>query len=195
MNVSGKKTQDIYDEGASRLQELEATGRSKLKEIADAHLEEIASGEPGWLSRLDERSDELELEVRSYLDMSLERLGSTIKSEGEENERHIARLVSGLEASARKFSETIARLQNSSVDNLRDVLAEGTQMCRQHAERAASELDRCAGQSVEDLNEAGAKSLKDLSQLFDGFRQSMLGEDRDGKGKLFDRFFRSLADL
>lgn len=140
MNVSGKSLQDIYDAGAKRLEELENAQATSLNETTEGHLDERARIEPESLKRLEERTAELDDEIRSYLERGLERVDKAVSMEGQESDRHIGRLVESLVLLSKKFSESISQLREAAESELTDLSADCHHQYKAQSETVNSHL-------------------------------------------------------
>lgn len=140
MNVSGKSLQDIYDAGAKRLEELENGQATSLNETTEAHLDERGRIEPESLKRLEERTAELDDEIRSYLERGLERVEKAVSMEGQESDRHIGRLVESLVLLSKKFSESIGQLREAAESELTDLSADCHHQYKAQSEAVNSQL-------------------------------------------------------
>jgi hypothetical protein len=140
MNVAGKSLQDIYDAGAKRLEELESGQQSSLNDATETHLEERNRIEPESLKRLEERTEELEGEIKSYLDRGLERVEKAVATEGQASERYIGRLVESLVLLSKKFSESIGQLRESAESELSDLAGDSHNQYKRHGEMVNAQL-------------------------------------------------------
>lgn len=158
MNVAGRSLQDIYDAGSRRLDELEQSEKTSLGEGADAHLDDRAKIEPDSLKLLEDRTDELEEEIRGFLSRGIDRVQKTVESECQESERHTTRLVEGLVLVAKKFSESIAQLRRVAECQLTDQGEDCQHIYALHAQTACSELLHDATQAISESREESVQA-------------------------------------
>jgi len=167
MNVSGKSLQDIYDAGAKRLEELETAQSSSMNDTAEAHLDERSRVEPESLKRLEERTEELESEIRAYLDRGLERVERAVVSEGQESERHISRLVESLVLLSKKFSESISRLRESAESELSDLASDSHHLYKSNSESANNQLRDESSAGIDASHQVGSQSESSVEESVD----------------------------
>lgn len=158
MNVAGKSLQDIYDAGSKRLDELESSQKSALNDTAEAHLDERMQVEPESLKRLEERTVELESEIRSFLQRGLERVEKAVSGEGQESERHINRLVESLILLSKKFSESIAQLRSSAESELADLCADSKNGYENNSDLVLNKLREESTTALDAAQHAGSQS-------------------------------------
>lgn len=177
MNVAGKSLQDIYDAGSRRLSELEKSQKKQLGETADGHLDERKQAEPDSLKQLQERSGELEQEVRSYLTHGLERVGKVVESEATQTTKFNQCLVDGLDLLAKKFFESISQLRDAAENQLADLSSDHEQMYEASFHAADSLLTHEGTQLVDECRNEGCQTHGDLLGCVDESWQSILEQE------------------
>lgn len=172
MNVAGKSLQDIYDAGSKRLDELENAQTTAMNDTAEAHLDERTRVEPDSLKRLEDRTAELEVEIRSFLERGMERVAKAVAGEGQESEHHISRLVEGLVLLAKKFSESIGQLREAAESELSDLSADSQY---QYKSNSDSVINRVREEST---------SALDASRTFGMQSQTGIGDQLEANWHL-----------
>jgi hypothetical protein len=167
MNVAGKSLQDIYDAGSKRLEELESAETTALNDTAEAHLDERMRVEPESLKRLEERTEELEKELRAFLARGLERVEKAVAGEGQENERHIARLVEGLVLLSKKFSESIGQLREAAESELSDLAGDSQFQYHASSDSVTNKLKEESSSALDATRSGGAQSESTIAEKTD----------------------------
>ncbi len=188
MNVAGKSLQDIYDAGARKLDELEQSEKASLAEAGDSHLDERAHLEPDSLKALEVRSEELESEIRAFLQRGLERVDKTVKSESAESELHISRLVEGLVLLTKKFSESISQLRQLAESQLSDQGEDCQHVYALHAQTACSELLNQGTLSAADVRDEAVDAEAKLADLIEKSWRSVYEKENETLGNLDECF-------
>jgi hypothetical protein len=189
MNVAGKSLQDIYDAGSRRLDELEQAEKTNLADAADAHLDERSRVEPDALKRLEERTDDLEKEIRAFLARGIERVQKSVEVESQESEQHITRLVEGLVLCAKKFSESIAQLRKMAESQLTDQGEDCQHVFSLHAQTSSSELLHEGTVAVAEARQELVSAERKIGQQIEEAWEAVYEKDTEGSealGECFD---------
>ena len=195
MNVSGKSLQDIYDAGAKRLEELEQNQRGSLNTTTESHLDERTRIEPEALKQLEDRTGDLEEEIRAYLDKGLEKVDKTVAYEVQENEKYINRLVDSMVLLAKKFTESIHELKDASEYSLKDVSSDHEELYKRHSERVTSDLHKEGVISLEDCKGEGTSAMASLGKNVDEGFHSIIEEENEIKNKLFESYVTYISSV
>ncbi len=195
MNVSGKSLQDIYDAGSARLEDLEKSQKSSLSATCDAHFEEKSSSEPESLKDLEESSQQLEAEIRSCLSQGLERVEKTVRLEIEDNQQYIGRLVESLGLLAKKFSESIKQLKDSTEFGIKDLSFDCEEQFRRHNERVKSDLHKQGLFALEQLKTEGMSSVQGVSEKVEESLQQEEEQENEIKNRLFSAFVSYIGSV
>lgn len=167
MNVTGKSLQDIYDAGSRRLDELEQGGRTALADASDAHLDERSRIEPDSLKLLEDKTGELEEEVRAFLGRGLDRVGKTVAAECQQTEQYINTLVEGLVLISKKFSESIAQLRQLAESQLTDLGEDCQHVYSLHSQATSSQVLHEGTVAVADARSEAAKSQEMIGECIE----------------------------
>ncbi len=195
MNVSGKSLQDIYDAGSKRLDELDSTQTTALKDTTESHLDERSRVEPESLKRLEERTEELEKEVRACLDRGLERVERAVANEGQESERHISRLVEGLVLLSKKFSESIGQLREAAESELTDLSDDSHHEFRANAESITIRLREESTSSLDSSRLSGAQSESAIADTVESNWREIYDTESDAIAGFSDAFLENADSI
>jgi hypothetical protein len=196
MNVSGKKSlQDIFDEGAKRLEELAQNQKTTLGSTTEAHLDERATFEPEVLKSLEDKAGELEVQIRAHLATGLDRVEKVISAELGETERYIKSLVQNLVLLSRKFSESIDQLKQVSEFNLKNVSTDCHASFSRHSEGVASELKREGALGIGDYQSEAATASERMARAIDESLLSSCNYVNDTNNKLFAAFEKHIGSV
>jgi hypothetical protein len=178
MNVAGKSLQDIYDAGSKRLDELESGQSTSMRDTSEAHLDERARVEPESLKRLEDRTEELSSEIKTYLDRGLERVQKAVSTEGAESERHIQRLVESLVLLSKKFSESIGQLREAAESELSDLAADSHHIYKSNCETTNNQLREESTSALDAARTAAAQTeATEAEKLEANWKQVYSAED------------------
>ena len=188
MNVAGKSLQDIYDAGSRRLEELQNSQKTTLNDTSDGHLEARVKVEPESLKQLEDRTKELEDEIRAYLSRGLERVEKTVSAESQQNERYIGRLVESLVLLSKKFSESIGQLREAAESELNDSCSDNEDIFAAHTRSIKSQLTDEGATSIDSCRTSGSEAQHSLASTIDDSWQSLFEAETDATDGLINEF-------
>lgn len=195
MNVAGKSLQDIYDAGAKRLEELESAQNGSMNEAAESHLDERMRVEPEALKRLEDKTEELEAEIRAYLQRGLERVERAVASEGQESERYIGRLVEGLVLLSKKFSESIGQLREAAESELSDLSADLQQQYRTNADGMMNRLREDSTSSLDSSRSHGTQSDASVRETVESSWRSVYESEAEAMEALTESVYENTESI
>jgi F0F1-type ATP synthase membrane subunit b/b' len=193
--VAGKKLQDIYDSGADRLAAIEGTVSSDLKSSATRTASERRDGEGLAQAKIEEKSKELELDLRKFKQKSIERLHAVIDEEVKETDAHLKQVVRELESLSARLKKQIANLKethNETVDNLKQNLADQFESAVEHS---SSDLGKQDFDSVKHLRSHGTFVMNSLQQKLDHSLWESRGEEKQFNSTLFKTFMQKANSI
>ena len=195
MNVAGKSLQDIYDAGSRRLEELQASQKSALNDTSDGHLDARVKVEPESLKQLEDKTKELEEEIRNYLSRGLERVEKTVNAESQQNERYIGRLVESLVLLSKKFSESIGQLREAAESELNDSCSDSEDIFAAHSRSIKSQLTDEGATSIDSCRTSGSEAQHSLASTVDDSWQSVFEAETDAADGLINEFDEDIEQV
>src|SRR5579885_2646520 len=113
MSSAGKKLQDIFDAGSSRLSELEQTQLSVLTEKASEHQAEVENFHDSSTEQTEQRADELQNSITDHMTKSVQRIQKSIEAETQETDKHLKLLLEKVANLGQKLQDSINELRES----------------------------------------------------------------------------------
>lgn len=195
MNVSGKSLQDIFDAGEKRLEELEANQKSAIEQATESHLTTHTQDEPAARKLLEDKTAQLEEELRAYLDRGLERIEKAVASEVHENEKCVKNLVEGLVLLTKKFSESVNHLKVSSGHRLADVSKDATDQHDAEANDVHTNLLRHGLSAAQQIKDTGNVAVDESQKAVEENLHTLVEDENEAKNKLFGSYFTHLSSV
>ncbi len=195
MNVSGKSLQDIFDAGEKRLEELEANQKNAIEQATESHLTTHTQDEPAARKLLEDKTAQLEEELRAYLDRGLERIEKAVASEIHENEKCVKNLVEGLVLLTKKFSESVNHLKVSSGHRLADVSKDATDQHDAEANDVHTNLLRHGLSAAQQIKDTGNVAVDESQKAVEENLHTLVEDENEAKNKLFGSYFTHLSSV
>lgn len=195
MNVSGKSLQDIFDAGEKRLEELEDTQKGAIVQATESHFATHTQDEPVARKLLEDKTQQLEEELRAYLDRGLERIEKAVASEIHENEKCVKNLVEGLVLLTKKFSESVNHLKVSSGHRLADVSKDATDQHDAEANDVHTNLLRHGLSAAQQIKDTGNVAVDESQKAVEENLHTLVEDENEAKNKLFGSYFTHLSSV
>jgi len=195
MNVAGKKLQDIYNAGSSKLDELKRTQQSALATTVDEHLVAVDTAEKRAVEQVQQRSKELEADIKAFLASSVQRMQRVIDSETQETDSHLRVLTNSLDALGKRLRETIADLKQSHDAQIALVTEDVTDLCEREYDSAAAAIEREDYNASKNLKIQDTFVINSFQQKLDHSLVEVRGEEKQINNKLFRSYLQNTHSI
>lgn len=195
MTSQGKSLQDIYDDGASALDNLVQKEKASLGTSAEAAIAENESHESSVMKRLEDATAEFDGDIRSSVERAVEEIRSTIDSERSENERFLERLKEELRLSCQVLGDEINQLSKAALEKLSSRNENGLAMQERGMDKAVVGL---AEQGTRIANKLKAQSDQDLRSTANNVSSKLLRVEETASKlplELFDKRSKNENDI
>lgn len=195
MTAPGKSLKDIYDAGSETLLQLEKNVSGRLKQTADSQTVSGKSNENDLTSKLEGRGSDLEIELRTFMTSSIERLQKVMAEEIKDTEDHLETVKFDLTKLADRLKNNILELRRSyeeNVDNLRLGLSDRYEG---NVEAATTELERQDFTSSKHVRAHGTFVMNSLQQKLDHSLWESRGEEKQYNSALFKAFMQKANSI
>ena len=195
MSGSGRSLQDIYDAGSKRLDELEQTQRAQLETSGSKSVEQLSGIESSVMQRMETSLQDLDNDVRTYLDKALEGINSAVSSEVEENKRFLERLQEALKLSANSLSQDVQQLKDSLQARVNSSSDNNLLLQKRHHEQSLGALKADGALFAALLNEKSQAAVRQFESENAGIVMSVLDKNINLPSELFGEFTKNVTDI
>ena len=170
MTLVGKKLQDIYNSGAKTLIELQEQSTNDFEQAGKEHAQSMKQlGEKSSLS-LQDKSSNLQTELKKLMQASLERLENVLLKESNQNQAFVLSLIAELQTRTEQMKSKLVALGQSHQENVDFAFNVACQHYLSNLETDKISLDESAAQHTIGLTGYGAtvadKLLQTMEQAF-----------------------------
>ncbi|MBS2000996.1 MAG: hypothetical protein JST44_05780 [Cyanobacteria bacterium SZAS LIN-5] len=190
MTFAGKKFKNLFDGGQERLKEIERTVSENLKQTANEHSSSRKNGDSSSISLIENKSKELEADLKNFMDKSIERLQKTMEVEVKETEDHLGSVKLDLSNLSDKLKHSIADLKRSyddQVHHIRTTLADQYEGAIENTNVELEKQDHAIGKH---LRAHGTFVMNSLQQKLDHSLWESRGEEKQYNSSLFKTFMQ-----
>ena len=170
MTFAGKKFKSIFDGGQERLKEIESTVSENLKKTAGEHSSTRKNGDSSSASLIENKSKELESDLKTFMEKSIERLQKTMDIEVKETEEHLETVKLDLSNLSDKLKHSIADLKRSYDDHVHHIRTTLSDQYEGAIENTSVELEKQDHATGKHLRAHGTFVMNSLQQKLDHSR-------------------------
>jgi len=191
MSNAGKKLQDIYDAGSTKLKELEQAQSDSFQGAADAHLETSGTTQKASVDRAKRRSGDLQSEVEAGVSKSAARIQKAIESETEATKRYLEELLHKVGRLATQLEQSMNELSASRHADLEHLRNDARHHLEREVEDKSVELQKHSHEASRNLQSQNTYAINSFQQRLDNGLLEVRGEDQVLRGKLFDALLQN----
>ena len=195
MSGTGRSLQDIYDAGSKRLDELEQTQKQALELAGGQSVEELSSIESSVMQRMEKSLQDLEGEVRNYLDKALEGVKAAATTEVEENKRFLERLQEALKLTSNSLSEDVKHLKESLTARANSSIENNLLLQQRFLEQATGILKADGALSAAQLKEQSQSCLAEFEVENSHLVMTVLDKNINLPAAFFAEFAKNIANV
>lgn len=195
MSGSGRSLQDIYDAGSKRLDELEQAQRTQLETAGSKSVEALGNIESSVMQRMEKSVQDLDNEVREYLDKALEGINSAVNSEVEENRKFLERIQDSLKLSASSLSQDVQQLKDSLQARINSSSDNNLLLQRRHQEQSLGALKADGALFAAQLKEKSQESIRRFESDNSGVIMNVLDKNINLPSEFFGEFSKNISEV
>jgi hypothetical protein len=195
MTFAGKKLQEIYDSGSQSLVEMETKVSENMKGNAQSHANERKNGDDDSTSRIEQRTNALESDLRTFMDDSIERLKKVMDEELKETEDHLVVVKQDLTGLADRLKTSIVDLRKSYEEQVGETCASLSDQFEGESERTTIELEKQDYASTKHIKAQGTFISNSLQQKLDHTLWESRGEEKQYNTQLFKTFMQKANNI
>lgn len=193
MSGTGKSLQDIYDAGSKRLDELEQNQRSQLESAGSKSVESLGNIESSVMQRMEKSLQDLDDEVRTYLDKALDGIKTAVNSEVEENRKFLERVQDALKLSAKSLSQDVQQLKDSLHARINSSSENNLILQKRHHEQSLGALKADGALFAAQLKEKSQASVRRFETENSGVIMSVLDKNINLPSEFFAEFSKNVS--
>lgn len=190
MTFAGKKFKSLFDGGQERLKEIESTVSESLKKTAGEHSSNRKNGDSSSVTLIENKSKELESDLKSFMEKSIDRLQKTMEVEVKETEEHLNSVRLDLSNLSDKLKHSIADLKRSYDDHVHHIRTTLSDQYEGAIENTNVELEKQDHATGKHLRAHGTFVLNSLQQKLDHSLWESRGEEKQYNSSLFKTFMQ-----
>lgn len=190
MTFAGKKFKSLFDGGQERLKEIESTVSENLKKTAGEHSSTRKNGDSSSVSLIENKSKELETDLKSFMEKSIERLQKTMEVEVKETEEHLNAVKLDLGNLSDKLKHSIADLKRTYDDHVHHIRTTLADQYEGAIENTSVELEKQDHATGKHLRAHGTFVMNSLQQKLDHSLWESRGEEKQYNSSLFKTFMQ-----
>jgi hypothetical protein len=195
MSGSGRSLQDIYDAGSKRLDELEQAQRTQLETAGSKSVEALGNIESSVMQRMEKSLQDLDNEVREYLDKALEGINSAVNSEVEENRKFLERIQESLKLSASSLSQDVQQLKDSLQARINSSSENNLLLQKRHQEQSLGALKADGALFAAQLKEKSQESVRRFESDNSGVVMNVLDKNINLPSEFFAEFSKNISEV
>ncbi|MBX9569869.1 MAG: hypothetical protein K2X77_13310 [Candidatus Obscuribacterales bacterium] len=193
MSGTGRSLQDIYDAGSKRLDELEQAQRTQFETAGSKSVEALGNIESSVMQRMEQSLQDLDNEVRTYLDKALEGINSAVNSEVEENKKFLARVQEALKLSASSLTQDVHQLKESLQARINSSSENNLLLQKRHHEQSLGALKADGALFAAQLKEKSQESVRRFESENSGIVMSVLDKNINLPSEFFAEFSKNVS--
>lgn len=190
MTFAGKKFKSIFDGGQERLKEIESTVSESLKKSAGEHSSTRKNGDSSSATMIESKAKELESDLKTFMEKSIERLQKTMEIEVKETEEHLDTVKLDLSNLSDKLKHSIADLKRSYDDHVHHIRTTLSDQYEGAIENTSVELEKQDHSTGKHLRAHGTFVMNSLQQKLDHSLWESRGEEKQYNSSLFKTFMQ-----
>jgi thioesterase domain-containing protein len=167
MTFAGKKLQDIYDSGSTRLSELEENSQSKLATKSEAHISERKESEQQSKMEVAAKAASVEEEIKKQAKETAERIKQVADTEKAATQAHLNTMIERLSSFTSELKRAIEDLKTSYETGLEDNFVRAADHYSSGAEGVCQEIEDQHYQSGQKLRSQSSFYANSLQQKLD----------------------------
>ncbi len=195
MTFAGKKFKNLFDSGQERLKEIESTVSDNLTKTAGEHSSTRKNGDTSSVTLIENRSKELEGDLKAFMDKSIERLQKTMDVEVKETEEHLNTVKLDLSNLSDKLKHSIAELKRSYDDHVHHIRTTLADQYEGAIENTSVELEKQDFATSKHLRAHGTFVMNSLQQKLDHSLWESRGEEKQYNTSLFKTFMQKANSI
>lgn len=190
MGSAGKKLQDIYDAGASKLRELQTSQESSLKNASDSHASTAKTAQKNAAEGLQKRADELNNDINEALTKSTQKISKAIEIETQQTEKYLKTLLNKINELSGKLRDSITELRDAHATRTAALSEDVCDLYEREFEANTSGLRKRDYDSGQSLKVQGRFVMNSFQQKLDHSLVETRGEERQISSRLFKGFLQ-----
>jgi hypothetical protein len=195
MTFAGKKFKNLFDSGQERLKEIEITVSDNLTKTASEHSSTRKNGDSSSVTLIENRSKELESDLKAFMEKSIERLQKTMEVEVKETEEHLNTVKLDLSNLSDKLKHSIADLKRSYDDHVHHIRSTLSDQYEGAIENTSVELEKQDFATSKHLRAHGTFVMNSLQQKLDHSLWESRGEEKQYNTSLFKTFMQKANSI
>jgi hypothetical protein len=190
MTFAGKKFKSLFDGGQERLKEIESTVSENLKKTASEHSSTRRNGDSSSSTLIENKSKDLESDLKAFTEKSIERLQKTMDIEVKETEEHLNTVKVDLSNLSDKLKHSIADLKRTYDDQVHHIRTTLSDQYEGAIENTSVELEKQDFATGKHLRAHGTFVMNSLQQKLDHSLWESRGEEKQYNSLLFKTFMQ-----
>jgi hypothetical protein len=195
MTFAGKKFKNLFDSGQERLKEIESTVSDNLTKTAAEHSSTRKNGDTSSATLIENRSKELESDLKAFMDKSIERLQKIMEVEVKETEEHLNTVKLDLNNLSDKLKHSIADLKRTYDDHVHHIRTTLSDQYEGAIENTSVELEKQDFATSKHLRAHGTFVMNSLQQKLDHSLWESRGEEKQYNTSLFKTFMQKANSI
>ncbi|MBL0187984.1 MAG: hypothetical protein IPP97_19825 [Candidatus Obscuribacter sp.] len=190
MTFAGKKLQDIYDSGSTRLSELEENSQSKLATKSEAHISERKESEQQSKMEVAAKAASVEEEIKKQAKETAERIKQVADTEKAATQAHLNTMIERLSSFTSELKRAIEDLKTSYETGLEDNFVRAADHYSSGAEGVCQEIEDQHYQSGQKLRSQSSFYANSLQQKLDHSLWESRGSEKQSNSQLFRNYMQ-----